>query len=108
MLEIELDGDLAALMALGESAKANRAADETARFSLVAGTRNQLSRTVMRAQFQIGDSQAPLPNTLSCSLAVNDWNGLQAADCYQSGTGPVLAFDLPFSPSAERGEADVA
>jgi site-specific DNA recombinase len=48
-LQIELFGELAAIMAVGESAKTNRAADVTARFSLVAGTRNQLSRTVMRA-----------------------------------------------------------
>jgi site-specific DNA recombinase len=36
-LQIELFGELAAIMALSESAKANRAVDQTARFSLVAG-----------------------------------------------------------------------
>ena len=36
-LQIELFGELAAIMALGESAKTNRAVDQTARFSVVAG-----------------------------------------------------------------------
>lgn len=45
-LQIELFGELAAIMALGESAKTNRAVDQTARFWLVAGTRNHRQLTL--------------------------------------------------------------
>jgi site-specific DNA recombinase len=51
-LQIELFGELAAIIALGESAKANRAVDVTARLSLVAGTCNRFD-LLLRARCQI-------------------------------------------------------
>jgi len=52
-LQIELFGELAAIMAWGESAKTNRAVDQTARFSLVAGSRNQRYLHVVWARIPV-------------------------------------------------------
>jgi site-specific DNA recombinase len=53
-LQIELFGELAAIMALGESAKTNRAVDETARsVEVVAGTRNRRYLHVVRARIPV-------------------------------------------------------
>jgi len=59
-LQIELFGELAAIMALRQSAKTNRAVDQTARFSLVSGRRNCLTLLLAaRGIVAIGKSRGP-------------------------------------------------